>query len=56
MKTVELQIPDGYELKQVSEGKWEIVKSNKEIREILKDNASFAPTGLFFTTKNKLRK
>lgn len=49
MKTVELQIPNGYELKQVSEGKWELVKSDTDIRDILKDNASCVATYLYFT-------
>lgn len=48
MKTIELQVPDGYELKQVAEGKWELVKSDKDIYDILKNNATFASTGLFF--------
>lgn len=35
MKIEQIQIPNGYELKQVSEGKWELVKSDKDLREIL---------------------
>lgn len=48
MKTETIEVPNGYELKQVSEGKWELVKSDEDIRDILKDNASFNETGLFF--------
>lgn len=48
MKTVEIQVPEGYELKQVSAGKWELVKSEKDIRDILKDDASYTPTCLSF--------
>lgn len=48
MKTETIEVPNGYELKQVSEGKWELVKSDDDIRDILKDNASFNETGLFF--------
>lgn len=33
MKTIELQIPDGYKLEQTSEGKWEIVKEKPSLFE-----------------------
>lgn len=36
MKTVELQIPDGYKLEQTSEGKLEIVKEEVTLEQILK--------------------
>lgn len=49
MKTTQIQIPDGYELEQVSKGKWELVKSKKYLHEILdEDNVSFLSTGLYF--------
>lgn len=29
MKEIKIQVPDGYELKQVSEGKWELIEEKK---------------------------
>ena len=35
MKTEQIQVPDGYELQQVSEGKWELVKEELTLEQIL---------------------
>lgn len=47
MKTVEIQIPDGYELKQVSEGKWELVKKELTLEQIHKEYMPFIDTSRF---------
>lgn len=50
MKKETIEVPDGYELKQVSEGKWELVESEKDLHEILdKDKVSLIATSLCFT-------
>lgn len=36
MKTEQIQVPDGYELRQVSEGKWELVKEEGALKQIEK--------------------
>lgn len=35
MKTVEIQIPEGYELKQVSESKWKLVTKERTLEQLL---------------------
>lgn len=35
MKTVEIQVPEGYELKQVSDDKWKLVKTEVVLEDIL---------------------
>ena len=48
MKTVEIKVPNGYELKQVSDGKWELVKEEITLEQIPhKDYAPFIVTGRF---------
>lgn len=50
MKKEIIEVPDGYELKQVSEEKWELVESEKDLHEILdKDKVSLIATSLCFT-------
>lgn len=59
MAEVTIQIPDGYDLKQVADGKWELVKSEKKIfiHQILdKDNVTFLSTSLYFNTDKDSRK
>lgn len=57
MKKEIIEVPDGYELKQTENGKWELVKGN--IKDILKDNGFFTSTyfylykGLGYGQKNK---
>lgn len=41
MTEVKIQIPNGYELKQVSEGKWELVKSDITLDDILVKNRQY---------------
>lgn len=48
MRKETIEVPDGYKLQQISECKWELVKSEKDIRDILKDEASYTPTCLSF--------
>lgn len=35
MNTVELQIPDGYELKEVDKGKWQLVQKEVKLEQLL---------------------
>lgn len=44
MKTVEIKVPNGYELKQVSDGKWELVKEELTLWSILKHSYSLPLT------------
>lgn len=45
MTEVTIQIPDGYDLKQVDDGKWELVKKELTLEQIHKDYVPFIETG-----------
>lgn len=41
MKTEQIQVPDGYELKQVSAGKWELAKEEVTLDDILVKSSQY---------------
>lgn len=48
MTEVTIQVPNGYELKEIAKGKWELVKKEMTLEQILhKDYAPFIAAGRF---------